>query len=296
MMNDYKYILDRHGTMCIDPLPTTEEMRKYYQDKYYQEGTAQYTGKYTDQEIEFFNVFPRVMIHLLKQSGVDYGSVLDIGCGEGFQLAAFKKAGFECYGADFSINGIEQQNPELLKEIEFHQGDIVNDDVFAGKTFDAIFSNNVFEHVIDIDKFMTNFSNLCHENTLVFIQVPNEMNPFQKHRMKRLGETVEEQKWYAPPEHIRYFTPTSLKTTVEEYGFECLTMYGTFPIDMFLQNEKTDYYATDFGKTAYALQMDFSILLSQDISAYVKYLEAMMGLSIGRDVVGVFRQKVRYSL
>lgn len=289
-MQDYEYIVDCYGTVQIDPLPSSDEMQVFYANKYYQEGTLQYTGSYSKNELEYFRISPKLMMHCMENHGVIDGKVLDIGCGEGYQLAVFDEFGFGCYGADFSISGIEQQNPELLSKIKFQQCDIVNDKVFPDSTFDVIVANNVFEHVIDMDLFIKKFARLCHDQSLIFIQVPNEQNPFQENRMKRLGQTLEEQHWFAPPEHLRYFTPDSLKKTMQGYGFDCLTMYGDFPVDMFLLEAETDYYTTGFGKTAHALRVGFSNLMSRDISAYAKYSEALVGMGIGRDIIGVFRK------
>ena len=41
-------------------------------------------------------------------------TLLDIGCGEGFALAHFRKSGFEVTGIDFSTYGISHHNPEVV--------------------------------------------------------------------------------------------------------------------------------------------------------------------------------------
>lgn len=96
--------------------------------------------------------YPRALIRYLKKryklsSGM---SVLEIGCGRGDFIKAFKDEGFLSYGIDIEDPGCEQ-----LKGINFYKCDIRKDRLpFDDNAFDIIYHKSLIEHLIDPTNLM----------------------------------------------------------------------------------------------------------------------------------------------
>ncbi len=284
-----KLVADGNGVLTVDPLPEAETLRRFYAEKYFDGSTLQFPGTYGPDDRAYFDVKHRILEHYLAETPGPR-RILDTGCGEGFTTAWFHARGHECFAADFSRAGFAAQNPETLAAISFFQGDFVNDEVFAGERFDVVTANHVLEHVIDLYRFLERIHERLTAGGLLFVETPNEFNIAQRAWLNRTGIADGDAPWVTPPEHLRYFSPQSLEAAVCSRGFETVRMLAEFPIDQFLLHEATDYYAGDFGPIANAIRKRMTVVLSQDIAAYIEYSAALLALGAGRSMIGVFRR------
>jgi SAM-dependent methyltransferase len=85
------------------------------------------------------------------------------------------------------------------------------------KTIDFIMNCNVLEHVPYPKKILKEIKNLCHKDTVLFIDVPSE-------------RTEENNYPSFFHEHINYFNEKSISTLLKSEGFQLLKMQ-TFSID-----------------------------------------------------------------
>ncbi len=92
------------GYYEVIPKPSEEELRAYYQDKYYQNENATYEKHYEDIELSYFyNKVDQKNYVIKKIINQKNGKlILDIGCGEGFTLNYYKDKGWNITGIDFS--------------------------------------------------------------------------------------------------------------------------------------------------------------------------------------------------
>ncbi len=122
-MGEYNLKENEYGFLELYPYPSSNDLKKYYEDKYYQEGEGTYSNDYTLEEKEYLNNRIKEKEYILKQYlEIETGTLLDIGCGEGWVLSYFYRKGWSVEGFDFSKYGIEQHNKMMLKY--FCQGDI----------------------------------------------------------------------------------------------------------------------------------------------------------------------------
>lgn len=93
--------------------PTALELQEYYTNNYFQEARGCYELTYANEELVYFEAKLEQRYYVLKALiGEEYiGSMLDVGCGEGFALAFFREKGWAVKGIDFSSSGEESQNP-----------------------------------------------------------------------------------------------------------------------------------------------------------------------------------------
>jgi SAM-dependent methyltransferase len=121
--------------------------------RFYDAEASDYRNLYsTDQETYPANrIRLRHVLEALQECGAR--TVLDLGCGSGFPLAAMLDAGLDAVGVDFSENMVAEARA-LLSERghdpdRARLGDAENADSVPSAKYDAVVALGVFPHVID---------------------------------------------------------------------------------------------------------------------------------------------------
>jgi SAM-dependent methyltransferase len=138
------------------------------------------------------------------------GRVLDIGCGRGGLLAAFRRRGWEPYGV------------ELNEPAAAHARDVLGLPVQVGAPeswpwpdgqFDALALWHVLEHWRDPRAVLDRAHRLLRRGGVLLVGVPNFGSP--EARLARAG-------WFHldVPRHLTHFTPASLACLLTDGGFE----------------------------------------------------------------------------
>ncbi|MEQ9609721.1 MAG: class I SAM-dependent methyltransferase, partial [Kiloniellaceae bacterium] len=151
-MNDPR--LKRHalGFLEVAERPSEAELADYYAKTYYQEEKSGFRKAYPPQELAVIEQrIAQRGARALELLGRDApGSLLDVGCGEGFVVAAFAQQGWQAQGIDYSRAGVEAMNPQVADRVE--QGDVfalLDRRIEAGERHDLVWLGNVLEHVLD---------------------------------------------------------------------------------------------------------------------------------------------------
>ena len=112
-----------------------------------------YLGVRYNKNTKPYTAYPSQMCqYLFKRFGMKKGDkLLDIGCGRGEFVRAFKHLGLEVAGVDR-----ERGDSEMLKGIEFRLGDDLENKPFPfeDNSFDIVFSKSVIEHIGKPNNFM----------------------------------------------------------------------------------------------------------------------------------------------
>lgn len=82
--------------------------------------------------------------HCAKQM-VPKSNILDVGCGRGQTVMALRRLGFDAYGCDITLTGIQPDTPREY----FYEGAAWNLP-FENKSFDYVISTDVLEHIYPI--------------------------------------------------------------------------------------------------------------------------------------------------
>ena len=87
----YQKKIINHGIVCAHPLPNNEELKQYYESKYYQnaDGTTTYDNAYSEEELQHKILEANIAALAIKEhlkSPNQTISLLEFGCGEGFFL------------------------------------------------------------------------------------------------------------------------------------------------------------------------------------------------------------------
>jgi len=237
------------GFYQVSPTPGNEELNDYYSKKYFQESKSKsYAKSYSNEELEFINSKAVITQQIWKKKP---GHILDIVCGEGFLIKLFKENDWKVTACDFSSFGLKEQNPDLMEF--FKKGDIFEILETLEEKYDIINLSNVLEHVREPLKLLDMIKSLLKEDGLMRIEVPNDFSDFQEH-LQKSGKTQEH--WFAPPDHLNYFTFKSLRNVLDNRGFVMKRMLADFPIEMFLTNEHSNYAMVHHG-----ISINMSILI-----------------------------------
>lgn len=282
-MSQEKYPIreNEFGYQEVHPMPSAEELQNFYSSQYFNSGT--YAETYPAEEVEHKNIFFKETEHI---TGLQGGSVLDIGCGEGFSLNYFAKKGWAVKGVDFTDDGVNRHYPDLLKHLEV--GDVLN--ILKGiadrkEHYDLIICNNVIEHVTDPSHLLKLIANICSPKTVCRFQVPNDHSWLQKHIVS--NNLAKNNFWICPPGHLTYFNTENFLRFLKVHTYSPLDVLGDFPIELFLLNEASNYKLNPkTGSSAHQARLAFDNLLStRSIEDLVTLRRAFGKVGLGRNTI-----------
>jgi 2-polyprenyl-3-methyl-5-hydroxy-6-metoxy-1,4-benzoquinol methylase len=276
--------------------PTSQELQQYYADKYYQEAKGSYELEYTKDELLYFSAKLEQRFAVIQCYLPSLGSVakrmLDVGCGEGYALAYFRKQGWSAKGIDFSSAGVSSKNPDCLDALA--TGDIfalLQSEITSGATYDVVWLQNVLEHVINPLDLLKSLRTLVAPGGLAVVTVPNDCSVTQRGALT-YGH-IDSAFWVAPPDHLTYFDHASLTNAANETGWECAEMLGDFPVDWFLFHPGSNYVRDkSAGKAAHKARVQLeNIIHEQPIEDVLRFWSATAKLGIGRDITAFLRPR-----
>lgn len=280
------------GFEQLTPVPEQEELVEYYAQKYYQEGHGEYQARYDDMEVRYIEAMVRRKAEAVRRYVPELperGSLLDVGCGEGYALALFHRDGWDVTGIDFSSEGVARHHPDLLAHIR--QGDVFElvDEAIAGDDrFDLIWLDNVLEHVRDPLDLLARCRRAISAGGALVVEVPNDFSIVQRD-LVRLG-LIEDRSWVFVPDHLSYFSRPSLARLAAVGGWRERGTIGDFPIDWFLYHPDSNYYRDPTaGRDAHRARMRLELLMeNQDRDRLFQFLEALADVGFGRQIISIF--------
>ena len=146
---------------------------------------------------------------VIRESGIEKGAVLDLGCGTGAFLHTMRKAGWDVTGIEPDLQAranatalydITPLDPEKLYELK-------------AECFHAITLWHVLEHVHDLKGYLKQLSVLLAPGGKLFIAVPNYTS---------YDAAVYSENWaaYDVPRHLYHFSPQSMKRLLSTFNLK----------------------------------------------------------------------------
>jgi SAM-dependent methyltransferase len=189
------------GTGVTTPLPDPEVLARGYADPHYFESRG----------IHHDDVLPD---HRARARGIRDRApgrrLLEVGCGEGYLLAALRDEGFEVKGCDVSSTAAAAARTRFNLDI-FHGGVEAADFEPAG--FDVVVMLHVLEHVANPEALLRLVNRLLRDEGLLVVEVPNinaghVLRPGLRRHILHL------------PFHLVHFTPGGLAQVLSRSGFQ----------------------------------------------------------------------------
>lgn len=283
------------GYWEIRDKPTLQELQQYYAEKYYQEAKGSYELEYTPEERQYFRAKLEQRWTVIKRlKGNGRGSLLDVGCGEGFNLAFFRELGWSVKGLDFSSAGVESKNPDCIDALA--TGDVyllLDAEISEGRTYDVVWLQNVLEHVIEPLELLEKLRALVSPSGIAVVTVPNDFSITQLEAMRH--QYVHTDFWVAPPDHLNYFSPDSLRNVAKATGWECQEILGDLPLDWFLFHPGSNYIRDKrLGKTAHRARVQLENLIHQQPAEdVVDFWSALAKIGFGRNITAFMRPTLK---
>ncbi len=184
-------------------------------------GSAYFKGSIEKQE-EREKVFTELlseMESILKRKG----RLLDIGAGDGTLLRIAAERGWEAEGTEIASVMIRFIREDL--RLTVHQG-MLEDIQLPTRSFDAVIMNHVLEHVRNPRTTLEKVTDLLSPGGFVRIEVPNlaSLSSRAKNMLSRLKLKRNPWKHYSTGHHFWFFTPSTLKITLETAGLSPILM------------------------------------------------------------------------
>jgi 2-polyprenyl-3-methyl-5-hydroxy-6-metoxy-1,4-benzoquinol methylase len=183
------------------------DMKEYY-EKYWDRDTDVSDNDVTTPERK------QRLLQTLARHIKPGGRVLDLGCGGGQFAALLKKSGYDAMGMDLSASAIEmaQRNHP---GVEYN---VLNPDCtipVENSVFDAVWSTEVIEHVLDVHGFLSEINRVLKPNGLLVLTTPYHGG------LKNLLISLMKFDRHFDPEgsHIRFFDRKGLERCLRKAGF-----------------------------------------------------------------------------
>ncbi len=202
------------GLLYVNPRPAEEEIGKFYPESYSWKETLKADSFFTKWIRGLEN---RYRYHLLRDEVSKVtrlrmkssGKILDIGCGTGDRLDAFRSMGYDVYGVEPSDSALYAKEHLKLNVI---QGDLFSAH-FESDFFNVISLFHVLEHTHDPTRVCEEIYRILREGGLLVIQVPNK---------GCLQHRIFKERWAAfdVPRDLYYFGIKTLRSLLERVGFK----------------------------------------------------------------------------
>lgn len=146
-------------------------------------------------------------------------SVLDIGCGEGATLKYLReKNGARGRGVDISAQAVAMAGE---KGVDAVRADASAPEFEVDAVYDHIIISEVLEHIPNPEQLLAKVKDKFKVSLL--ISIPN--SAYYLHRLRLLFGRVPVQWVWHPGEHLRFWSLTDFRETLEQAGFEIISVH-----------------------------------------------------------------------
>ena len=249
------------GFKHLDPIPSKEEIKEFYERQYYQEKIPKLLDpEKEEKELQWSNLWYRDRLLTLNKYIEDEPKrVLDVGCGNGFFLKFMSENGWKAFGIEPSPKASEYARSLGLNVFNTTLEEFVEKQWYG--YFDAINLKCVLEDVPNPIEILEICKSLLRDTGMICVEVPNDFNTLQL-QVHKLGKP---QWWIAIPDHINYFDFDSLEKILENLDFEIVLRTTDFPMEFFLLIGE-DYIGNDeVGSKCHQKRMKFELSLPDEL-------------------------------
>jgi 2-polyprenyl-3-methyl-5-hydroxy-6-metoxy-1,4-benzoquinol methylase len=206
------------GLVWLDPAPTPDELREAYQDYYTHTDEADSASLAQHLYRQILQLTPigiaRTRLALMLLDKEPPGRLLEVGCGNGKRLAAFRDRGWIVEGQEIDPKAAHFARENF--QLTIHLDPIEN---LAG-TYDAVIMNHVIEHIPDPILILKECRRLLHGGGVLVLTTPN-VTSYGHRRFGAAWRGLE------PPRHLHLFSPATIRQMAQQSGFLQFTVTTT---------------------------------------------------------------------
>ncbi len=198
-------------TCCVryvNPRPTARCLNEWYRRTYFCEGPNGTSGVQHLAHQEMKLATARLRLSLLDRFHAK-GRLVDLGCGGGFFVQAASACGWQALGLEPSETAA--RDARRNRQVRVIAGQLEHAPLAAGQ-FEVATMFDVLEHVESPRFCLGEVKKLLRPSGMVVVETPNMAGWVPR----AMGAS---HPWVRPPEHLTYFTPTTLRRLLESTGF-----------------------------------------------------------------------------
>jgi SAM-dependent methyltransferase len=155
-------------------------------------------------------------VNLLKNLASKTDSVLELGCAYGYFLESAQKVFTTSYGLEICEDAVLDCKTRGLNNVS--HGKISKDNLIGSfAELDAVVMLEVIEHLEDPITIMDGISKILNKNGLLLLTTGDFSSKFAK-------LTRSNWRLMTPPQHLWFFTPTSISIIAERFGLEIVSL------------------------------------------------------------------------
>lgn len=287
MEKKFRIVTDSaHAFLRADPIPAQQEVKEYYKQEFYSSDCRRFNDSSLQVQVEeedfFLSRWEGIYSKCIEHFGHGSLSLFDIGFGFSQALLYFRDRGFAVSGLEPSPEAVEYARS---KGLQVYNAGIEDFECVGERRFDVVTLLNVLEHLRDPAATLGNIkSKLLRAGGLLVVDVPNEFNDFQtianeEYNLKSW--------WVCPPNHINYFSATSLKKLLVDCGYSIFHAEASFPMEIFMLMGDVYVGNGDLGRTCHDKRVKFEYLMRKygKKGKLAKLYQLLAELDLGRQVV-----------
>ncbi len=207
IQGNYRLVKCRKCSLVfLNPFPTEEALSRLYPKSYYA-----YQGFFEKPHVlkRLIKAFFLIRVGTKDPKFSEPGRILDLGCGSGKFLYAYREKGWRTQGVE--INPDAAELGQKAAGLDIFAGTL-SDASFPAEDFDYIRSNHSFEHIVDPNETLQEINRILKPDGKVLIGVPN-IDGWNSKCFRRYW-------WYlGVPVHPFSYSVTTLSRMLRKQGF-----------------------------------------------------------------------------
>jgi 2-polyprenyl-3-methyl-5-hydroxy-6-metoxy-1,4-benzoquinol methylase len=206
-------ICNKCGLIQTNPRMNLQSYNEFYDTEFRKLylGKEKPTNEYFTKQFEHGERIYNYISHYMEKAPHNL-NILEVGTGAGGILYYFQQN-------NNSVAGIDLGSEYINYGIEKYGLNLSTGTIYSlqlDKKPDIIIYSHVLEHILDPLKEIRTLKNICHKDTLIYIELPGIKNLSQSYKMDFLK--------YLQNAHVYHFTLTTLTNLFKEGGYDLL--YG----------------------------------------------------------------------
>ena len=199
------------GLVFTSPRYSEDYLLRMYKDQYYENAPSYLSSQLQQPSEDLYRLAMSIKKMLPRKNGAGALRALDVGCGAGNAVAAFKSARWEAVGIDLNETAIRAGQDLGLS---LYARDIAE---IEPRSFDVVTAFHVLEHVSSPKTFLNQCASCLVPQGILVIDVPN----YGSRNSRRLRE-----RWpnLYPNLHLYQFTIATLKKYLVTLDLDVISM------------------------------------------------------------------------
>jgi SAM-dependent methyltransferase len=198
--------------LFLHPQPSDEVLRRIYTDTYFLAATDE---RMRARVADLKTATAELYLDQLARQGIRGGRLLEVGCGDGYLLAAAERRSYKVTGVEYSEYAAQRARAGLTRG-QVLVGELSQVDL-PSEAFDVCILADVIEHVRDPRSFLATVRERLKPGGCLLIATPSTDSWSARLMRKRWMEFK--------TEHLSYFSRRPMESLLSQTGFQSIRFF-----------------------------------------------------------------------